>query len=451
MRHEADELDWSVILLSALLRTESESLANRLIPITIEIDEEYDIWEAYEDAGDDGGKKRERERERLKSLLDEFPELLARSERIELLVKAWDAKMPKFPEERIRYQASFALTPHCITWGEYKQFLGQWRSDKCAAVVTEFVKERMDASGARSESVQTELTDSVLGHYATVLESAGDVQSTAKHRSLVDECSDSLDLLLQCAASQQPVCVLQKGQLKKLWEQLYTIAAQWRHFTSNEGEVELRAKEVQSLIDLGKAISDPLWVYDKLSPARPQDDYPGERDGVLRREMVESLLVVFAPEARREALLYVSVPGRLKLIRPSAARFTGRYLLTSPRSPLCSTYKADLMSAWEARRKTPEVVDDATDYLFFLLSSLDDGDRLVCSADERKAFIRDSPEFMCLLWSLCVSEPSQYRMLKGLRDQREKLVAAGIPDASLVHPDWLKVVAPELRSQTGLM
>lgn len=439
LRHEADELDWGIILLLALIRTESEAFANRLLAITID-DDEYDFTAAFEGSGD----REEREKEKFKNLLNEFPELGARTERIELLVKTWKAKMPAFPGERIRYQAMFALTPHCITWGEFKQFLAKWRSDKRADVAAGFVDERVTASEARSETVQNELSDTVLGHYSTVLERAKDVQSTAEHRALMSEGADSLDLLLQCVTSQPPVCALPKAQLKKLWEQLYTIALQWRHFNTNAGESELRAKEVQSLLDLGRTVGDPMWIYDKVSPGRRQDDHFSQRDAVLRSEMTDALRAVFAPEARGAALAYVTVPGRLKEIRSPDERLAARYLLTSPRSPLCLTHKADLMAALEARRNTPDVVDDVSDYLYLVVSTLEHGDQVVCTTDERRTFIRDHPDFMCLLWSLCVCEPSQYRMLQGLREQRAKLVEAGIPDASLVQPEWLKVVAPPI-------
>lgn len=432
-RHEGDELDWRVILLLALVRTESESLAIRLLALTTE-DHEYDFNEAFEDRKDNEARRKDE----LKNLLDEFPELSPRKERIEQLVKAWRAEVPAHRRERTRYQASFALTPHCITWGEFRQFFSKWRSDKRLQVVTDFIGERISASEARPEAVHDELSMTILANYATVLEEASHVQSKADHQACISQGNDSIDLLLECVTGQSPACEPSQEQLLKLWDRLHGVALQWRHFNGNDGEPELREREVQTLIGLGDAVGAPMLIYDKLRPGYPDDPAFRARDARLQKEMSDALHAAFEPKARVIALSYVATPGQLGRLRSRDERRGARYLLTAPASPLFHVHKTDLIAALEARRSSPGVAEDAIDYLSLLLSALGHGDQAFCTADERMAFIKEHQDFMCLIWSLCVSEPSQFRMLQGLREQKVKLIEAGIPEASLVDPDWLK-------------
>ena len=432
-RHEADELEWGVILLLALIRTESEGFAGKLLAITVD-GEEYN-WIADLDPNQ---SKEEKQKEQLDKLLKQFPELDARKGRIELLVEAWREEVPTIPGERIRYQAMFALSPHCITWGEFKQFFAKWRANKQSGLVTQFLGERVSASEARPESVQSEMSETIISHYETVLESASNAKAKADHLALMNEGSDALDLLIQCLTGNPRLCAISAEQGLARWEALYGIAMRWRHFNANDHEPELRAKEVQTLLTFGEAIGTPMLIYEKLDPTKVQDSFLGEREAILRTEMCETLRTAFEPTARAVALTYVATPGNIKKLRARDKKQAARFLLTSPHSPMFAGHKEELMTTLEARRNTAHVVEDASDYLSLLSSALVHGDGGLCTADERKTFITAHPDFMRLIWSLCVSEPSQFRMLQGLRDQRKVLVAAGMPDADLVEPEWLK-------------
>ena len=78
------------------------------------------------------------------------------------------------------------------------------------------------------------------------------------------------------------------------------------------------------------------------------------------------------------------------------------------------------------------------DYLDLLLAALVQGDDPYCGAERRAAFIVQHQDLMVALWDLCISAPSQYRMLAALRGRRERLLNAGIGVAQLDEPDWLR-------------
>lgn len=432
-RHEDAELDWGVILLLALVRAESEGLASWLLERTI-----GSLEDAFAE-GFEGPEHREAKRtEEFNKLMQEFPELVPRAPRIKELIGAWRAEMPRYPGERIRYQASFALAPHCITWSEFRTFFTEWQSDKRTKVAEDFINERIDESQARPETVQHELATTILSHYATILEDASHVHSKLEHQTQLNHAADALSLLLQCVSGNPPLCALTPDQLSALWSRLHDLALQWRHFTANEGEPELRKKEVQTLMDLGDAVGDPILIYEMLRPGHLHDVIFEERTARLKNEMSDALRSVFEPKARDIALSYVKLPGEMQRLRSRDERRAARYLLTSPDSSMFSDHISDLMEAWEARRNTQEVVKDAGDYLSLLLRALAHGDQEFCTADDRKAFIKKYPELMALLWNLSVSEPSQFRMLQDMRAQRALLIEIEVPEASLQQPDWLK-------------
>lgn len=432
-RHEDAELDWGVILLLALVRTESEGLAGRLLERTIG-NVEYDFVEGFEKAEE----KDVRRKNEFDLLLKEFPELVPRTARIQKLVEAWRGEMPSHPGERVRYQASFALAPHCITWSEFKQFFAKWQSDRRVGVIADFLAERVKESEARAETVQSELVETIVSHYGTTLEEASHFSLKAAHQSQLSHASDALDLLLQCVYGTAPVCALTQEQLSKLWERLHGIALEWRHFNANEADTQLREKEGQTLIDLGNVVGDPMMIYEMLRPGQLHEAVFGERHARLRNEMTDALRQVFEPQARVVALSYVKTPGEIRRLRSRGERRAARYLLTSPSSPMFAAHKSDLLDAWKARRDTAEAVDDASDYLGLLLHAIGHGDQEYCTSDDRKIFIKAHSDLVELIWSLSVAEQRQFRMLQDLRKQRGLLVDLGIPNADLDLPEWLK-------------
>lgn len=432
-RHEAAELDWNVILLLALVRTESEAFANRLLEVTL--DDDGLNWFGYMQDSESKNTKREEEQEKL---LAEFPELESQKARAKSLLGAWQEAIPIIPGERIRYQAKFALSPDCITWGEFKEFFKKWRTSKEVSLVSEFLTERIDASEARPESVKKELAETILGHYSTVLETASGTKPKADHLALLSEGSDGLDLLLQCLTGPSPVCAIPRLQMKERWEQLFNIASRWRHFNANENEPELRAKEVQTLLDLGTTVDDPMFIYEKLNPRHLRGAFFNDKEARLAKEMIDTIRATVEPAAMDAALTYVTLPGGIQQIFFREENKAARFLLTAPASPMFTTHKLVLMAALDARRSTPNVVADANDYLSLLLSALEHGDSSMCTAAERESFINEHPDFMGLIWTLCVSEPSQYRMLSKLRSHRKVLLEAGMSAAALSDPEWLR-------------
>lgn len=148
-RHEADELDWPVILVFALLRAESEAFANELLAKIV------DSWEFRWVMPENDGEQ-DKQAVALKALIGSQPDLKGIETRMTALAEGLRERCSSQPDERLRYQALFALSPHCITWGEFKAFLAKWRPTRAIGITRDFIIERAKATENENGTVETD-------------------------------------------------------------------------------------------------------------------------------------------------------------------------------------------------------------------------------------------------------------------------------------------------------
>lgn len=423
LRHEAGELDWEVILLFTLIRAESEALARRLLTLA-------------EDAGPADPPRSDD----VAGLLAAHPEVAEEPERMAALLRAWHERLAAVPAERLRHQALFALTPHGITAGEFKAFFQQWCPTQDRAIVRRFIQARRLATQQTHAAIEDEFAQSVLGHYAAVLARASEVEAGDAHLALMNEAFDVLDLLSQALVGPQGVCTPGPGALMRHWEQLFRIALQWRHCDANLQEPELRHQEIDTLVALAQRVDDPLGLYGRLRCDPAGATVPGsEREQRQRKRFILLLRRRLESAAINAAWGCLARPGEMKHLRSKTEHAAARYLFTSPDSPLfVPARQAQLVQALKDRWGTPEAVEDAVDYMDLLQGALAGEDDPYATAAQRARFLRTHPDVAISLWDLCISAPSQFRVLAALRRRRERLVEAGIEAQRLQEPEWLK-------------
>jgi hypothetical protein len=423
LRHEAGELDWEVVLLFTLIRVESEALARRLLTLA-----------------EDAGAVDPPRSDDVAGLLAAQPEVSEEPERMAALLRAWLERLAAVPAERLRYQALFALTPHGITAGEFKAFFQQWCPTQDRAIVRRFIQARRLATQQTQAAIEDEFVQSALGHYAAVLTRASEAEAGDAHLALMNEAFDVLDLLSQALVGPQGVCTPGPAALMRHWDQLFRIALQWRHCDANLQEPELRHQEIDTLVALAQRVDDPLGVYGRLrrDPADPTV-LSSEREQRQRKRFIILLRRRLESAAINAAWGCLARPGEMKHLRTKAEHAAARYLFTAPDSPLfVPARQAQLVQALKDRWGTPEAVEDAVDYMDLLQGALAGEDDPYATAAQRARFLRTHPEVAITLWDLCISAPSQFRVLAALRRRRERLVEAGIEAQRLQEPEWLR-------------
>lgn len=431
-RHEHDELNWILILTFAMIRVESEGFAFALLDRTLS------------SHGMDWGKwmqnreEREIENEKeLDTLIGKFPELTNSKDRVKILVKAWGDALPMMAGQNVWYQAMFSVTPHSITWGEFKSFFSVWRTEKTATDVDLFLCQRMKFAQQPRRAVEEEFFRSVIDYYSGRLEKASYVGSGGDHLSLMSEASDVLRLINNFIDPSLSLCSLSSDDLATHWKSLYGVSLQWRHFNSNTQEPELRQQEIDVLIAFMNRINDPLMIYDFLTPGRVHDNIFGQRQADLNNEFTNTFRTLVEPQVIDHVYGKISHPGELQTLKNADKNSAAHYLLSAPESPVFrEDYKPTLLTILMGRLGTANIRDDALTYLDLLLSGLSHENRY-CNAGKSQIFIKNHSDLIVLLWRLTVSERSQYRALQEMRERRQTIINTGIPEQLLEVPDWL--------------
>ncbi|WP_313497666.1 KAP family P-loop NTPase fold protein [Pseudoxanthomonas mexicana] len=431
-RHAVDEINWPIAIIFAMLRLECSPLASELLEMSIDIESRNASWLHWALL-----EKEERERKTEEASTDLIEKHGQKHNRARLghLIKAWRDAIPSISGEGLRYQAMFTITPQSITWGEFRDFLAEWRTDKRSESLASFVSKRAKASSQPESSVSSELSEAIISYYSTLLERAAQVQARDAHLELVREAADVLDMARQGLIDRSLPDLL-RDSLFASWVRLRSIVMQWLHFNANLEEPELRAKEALFLADFASSLEKPLDVYEAIAPWQHDEPFWGQREANLRTAFSETLQAAVLDATCDQTLELVKTPGQLKQVRDKE-KLSLRYLLCHPDSPLFTEdRKRLLVAALEERRDGTYVTEDSLDYLVVLLSALKHEDP-ICRAEDRRDFVLEHPDFMAILWSLVISRPSQFRSLSALRGYRDILLELGVPRDQLAAPDWL--------------
>lgn len=217
-----------------------------------------------------------------------------------------------------------------------------------------------------------------------------------------------------------------------------SLFTQWRHFTSNQRESELRNKETETLLAIATAINDPLKLYERLKPWSDREHYGDARSAKLNEAFVSQIRDHLKAQAIEAALVFATGSGTIDKLRARDGYAAARYFLTAPASPCFNdaALKRRLMGLIEARLGALDARQNALDWLEILLEALPYGDRF-CRPEQRRDYLKKHEDFVELLWRLAVSLPSQYRFLSSILELRKQLIDGGVPETALPVPDWL--------------
>lgn len=431
-RHDQDELDWNIILLLELFKIENNQLVPRLLYMSTESGKF--TWLSF---GETTEEKTQKEADEVNELINSIPDLKKSRERIEQLIKAWRERLTIGNTATLNYQAMFALAPHSITWGEFKDFFGGWRSSRNTQNIQEFVAKRTASARSLSTSVQEELAFTVLEYHAILLERASNVGTVDVHKQLIDEASDTLDFFDSSFCGSYPYVSLSLDKLLASWDKLYGITQYWYHFVQNEGEPLLRAKELATLIKIAETTKKHLAIYDRVIPGMNHHAVRGIDQIRKRTELDDDIRKNCESQALLTAYEFIQQPGKIASLRSNNENQGARFILTSPSSIAYDAAHIEKTTAvWASRSNADGAADDALTFLELLLVACDNGDRY-CSKEDRAMFCKTQSEFIIAIWNICISHQRQFRMLSGMREIRNAFITQGIDAAKLINPDWL--------------
>jgi KAP family P-loop domain len=433
-RHEPGELDWSVIILLELFKIESNHVVQRLLDMSTEAGKFS--WLSF---GITETERVEREATETNELIDSIPGLEKSRERIEQLIKAWRERLTIGNTAVLSYQAMFALAPHSITWGEFKQFFSAWRSSRTSEKIQNFINVCTSSNPSQTVSVQEELAVTVLEYHAILLGRASDAGSSEDHKRLIHEASDVLDFFDNSFCGENPLISLNPEKLQAAWDKLYKTAMSWAYWVNNDCETDLRAAELRILIKLAATINNPIATYDRVIPGMREHARYDRNQIEKRIALTQGVRISCELAALSAAYEFIKLPGKIASLRSDSENQGARFILTAPDSIAYSDAQiTNTTAVWEARKDTYGATDDALTFLELLLIASEHGDRYG-TKEVRAAFLKTHSEYIATIWNLCISHQRQFRMLSDMRKIRVAFIALGIEETRLALPDWLSV------------
>ncbi len=432
-RHESSELDWNLILLFSLLRAESEPFTNTLLSEVISAGKFS--WYQWKVLAQNTGAVEDAQ---ITELMQRCPGI--NTPRVTILVNRLREACSLQSAEQITYMAMFALSPHNITWGEFKSFFKEWRLSKSRDLINQFIQERSIESGDQLANVEEEFIDTCLKYYALLLERAASISDGNEHYALILELNDLIELLDGCLLNAKTALVLRNEFLVEGWKNLYALLLQWRHFNANRGESDLRKLELDYLLRFADVINNPMPIYETLKPGA-EFDIPlfDARSEDLKRGFTRSIADHIEGAAINSAYKFIREPGKIKKLRSKDDYFAEKFLLTNFDSPCFNEpHYRQFIEEVRKRLDTANVNEDAMDLLDIYLSNLRiDNYASGVIPNELGASLCKNSKLIIELWKLVISRPGQYRVLESIRERRKKLIAVGIPEKELEEPDWL--------------
>ena len=428
-RHDADELDWSIILLIGLMRAENESFTRELIDSTTNRGNVNWLALAVADSDD----KKEQRESRILEMIKKH-EIKNSDARMKKMAEEWFQRLPYELPERLLYQMKFVLEPDLITWKEFKFFFEGWVESRDSGRITAFMADRQSSTQQPAEDIQNELLETITSYHGTLLDRASNATGGKENLDFLEQASLMLDLLLDLSVTDKSRPEIDKSCLCKAWEKQLNAALYWCHFNANPGEKELREKEIETLIKLAKIVSDPLELLNLLEPWKAQ-----EADQQLKNGIIERLTNALIVDGVNCALMvYIDTPRGIRKLLLQTDDQAGRYIFTVLASPIFQNDAAKgLIERLRARVGTESLLDDTGDYLDLLLTAIGGCDTMYCTEQERRQTISLAPDLFITLWMLSTSARAQYRNHETYKNRRAKLIAAGMSELQLPVPEWL--------------
>lgn len=437
-RHEPGELDWPTILIFQILRLENEEFTRKLIErMASDQVHEWDLADIFEnDEGDDHQK------DGFVRLVNEcFPdEQDERRERVRRLFDEWKGKRRFYPGERLRYQVSFGDRPHHLTWGEFKKTFALWRQEPRGGAFDALVHRQAERLDSTRAAAAEECLATAIGHYGALLEQAAESYTKDEQETIVASAADVLTLSDQLFRRGVADVAPEQMQNVEIVTHLWNIANQWIHFRANPGDMDLRTREAELVIEWAARLPDPMLLFRAVEPWSNRNILDEAKIAELRKVLRDRLLEILWPKVINEVLSRFRKERGISEVLHSQEEhnFHLWFVLAAPSSRLYEA--AARKRLLDILREAPEssvVHENAIYYLRLLLLALDKGGRY-CSDEKRIVFLREHLDLAIGVWRAVVSRESQYRVLQSLREARQKLVAAGVPEGSLEVPEWLQ-------------
>lgn len=424
-RHDADELDWNLLLILSAIRSHSHHLLKSMLDDEALLDS-FAASAFGRDKTDDVEKLEARVHELVTKHEPVRPES-AQAAILSLRGRSW-----KWGASRIRYHAFLSERPHAVTWREFRTMLGCLAQPVSLKEVEQWIAAHAEMRRTPRENVVADLVDAAARFHYQSMDHAADSSLAAVLEEKLAGAEKSVELLrtLLFGSEERPV------NQREFTAVLHTFRY-WANFSKGPAHRKLRAKERKLLEDIAAASNaDPAEMLDVLEPWDRRSERSEDK-----AELTDSVLAI------AQARLAQDLVGEFK--RPSgisgvmqASSVARRFTLFSV-EPMWTPSRVQELGALLSSPSEAKT-DNCRCFLSVLFDERRHGRLWLDSGEISK--LLEVPGLLVALWQGVAALPVNNRFLaetKKLREHIEKRLGA------LADPPWWARVEAELSEDSS--
>lgn len=444
-RHGPEEIDWTGLLLHAILDEASQRCADAVVARSTSERSEVASLLAAEDEGN--GEKHFRTE--MAALLPEGTSEPERSRVLNAAVRLqrhWEY----IDADRIRYHLRLRLSNPPITWREFNRFAEELATTKSDGVVLTALSAIADLGFKRDFCSQV-LLDFSIQSYRSVLSQMAEERTSAGWKAALEQAGSRLGTLEYLWTTCSLPEVIEARKSAKVCIPLIALIPQWIAWTRNEGEENLRARE-QALANRAAAgCLDAGAIYDSTDPYWNSSVASDPLSARLMREWNERLRASLAPAIVADLTERLRRPSGIDDVAAGEPQIL-TWFVESPKSPIYNVqaYAESVAQCFAEHESADSLQPDpiqqnAITYLRMLLFKTRNASW--GGASELPRIVAAAPQLIACAWSAAVRHTVPFRMVGSLQQLRSDLVKHGVSADALTIPPWLVEATERLQAR----
>jgi hypothetical protein len=427
-RHGDAELDWSLIMFSALIRVESSNFLEAYVEEVFRVSPgEPDRWLELAVDPKDAAKCRHEMIEQSLNASDVSDQRMR--ERLKQICEAMREQHPYTLGVTFQYHSELLTRPHAMTWREFEQLLAI-EGERSAS--ENWLRDHAARRQLEMDAVLDVLLRTLVNFYDARLEVASRDELLSEHDAEMVRASKGLVLLRDLIGGRVAASLVRKLiEERRHFEAFLEVAFKWAHFEKNETDHVARIAERDTLVEWLAAVGDEVLasLADLVKEHHDPFDEPARAE--LKRHLLENVKERLAKLVMNK----LSVSGGMHEFFDQNRHAAARWLLFDLEGPIWTGRGRERVSEILATASSNGTVQKNARRWLELACRAKTGGFKIDQATIN-AFM-EAKDTVPVLWTAAVASPLQYRMLSDTRKLRTDLIEYGGGETRLPIPNWL--------------
>lgn len=444
-RHGQDELDWLALVLYNLVHEASPEAAMRAVEVATAT---QDTW-ALHFAGDEAERSKAQEimRSSLESVIS--ADTKNDTQRVVSAALALLERWKNLEADQIKYLVGLVFDEPAFTRKEVSATIERWMATRDDAQLKREIADAATRGNVTQVQAASNFLELAVRRYAECLTRMAESATEFAHANSANEATSELTFLehvwLQC----DELTICEAKRTGPVVMALVSTVSRWVGWTRNAGESSLRQREADLALAAALSCDDQENIYASTDPFWESHHDGADSPRAHWRALLRSRLNT--PIGERLFARFSRLGGIEGVAQAQDDDSLATWMLESPKSPVYVL--PDLTEKFEQQFALRDDADDnsalvlrdnAKLYLHMLLHQARSGSW--AGAARLKEIHDRRPTLIPAAWAAVVRCRVPFRMASSLLKLKADLVAAGVPAAALIEPEWLITAGRELKT-----